>query len=77
MSARRSSLTGSFWPNFWTSLVAIVTGNALYFLLLFPHLPPSGRHRVNAIDLGLLIDFWVCVAVYGLIRLVLRLKTKK
>ena len=68
-----SALT-KVWPNFWKSLIAILIGNAIYFLVLWPFLPPAGRHRVNSVDLGLAIDFWVCLVVYGLMELVLRLK---
>lgn len=64
----------NLWPNFWKSLAAILLGNAIYFLVLWPFLPPSGRHRVNSIDLGLVIDFWVCLVIYGVIELVLRIK---
>jgi len=53
-------------------LVAILIGNAIYFLLLMPHLPPAAQHRPDKFDLGLLVDFWVCVVVYGLIELVSR-----
>ena len=49
-------------------LVAIVVGNLLYFFALMPHLPPAGRHRPGRLDLGLLVDFWVCVVVYGIIE---------
>ncbi len=54
------------------SFIAVVVGNAIYFLLLMPVLPPAGRHGIDRIDLGLLVDFWVCVVVYGLITLVTR-----
>jgi hypothetical protein len=37
-----------------------------------PYLPPAGRHRPNHLDWGLAVDFWVCVAIYGLIDLVAR-----
>ncbi len=50
-------------------LIAIVVGNLLYFFLLTPHLPPAGRHHPDRLDLGLLVDFWVCVVMYGLIEL--------
>jgi hypothetical protein len=60
--------------NFLKSLVAVVAGNAIYFLVLMPLLPPAGRHGIARIDLGLVIDFWVCVAVFGVIELVLRRK---
>jgi hypothetical protein len=49
--------------------IAIVGGNLLYFFVLTPHLPSAGRHRPDRLDLGLLVDFWVCVALYGLIEL--------
>jgi hypothetical protein len=50
-------------------LVAILIGNAIYFLLLTPHLPASAQHSPDKLDLGLLLDFWICVVVYGLIEL--------
>jgi len=49
-------------------LVAIVVGNLIYFFILMPHLPPGGRHLPERLDLGLLVDFWVCVVVYGIIE---------
>lgn len=53
---------------FWQSLLAVVGGNAVYFSLL-PYLPLPARHRPFAIDLGLAVDFWVCLAIYGLLSL--------
>ena len=50
--------------------LAIVGGNLLYFFVLMPHLPEAGQHRPDRLDLGLVVDFWVCVAVYGVIELV-------
>jgi hypothetical protein len=64
----------NLWPNFLKSLVAVLAGNAVYFLLLAPWLPPAGRHGIYRIDLGLVIDFWVCLAIYGVIELVWRRK---
>lgn len=56
--------------------VAILAGNAVYFLILFPGLPPSLQHQPPSggilpfeLDAGLLLDFLCCVAVYGAIRL--------
>jgi len=49
-------------------LVAILLGNAIYYFSLVPHLPESFRHQGYRIDLGMLLDFVICVAVYGLIR---------
>jgi hypothetical protein len=53
-------------------LAAILIGNAIYFLLLMPHLPAIAQHRPDKLDLGLLVDFWVCVAIYGLIEFIAR-----
>jgi hypothetical protein len=50
-------------------LIAILIGNAIYYLSLVPHLPEPLRHRGFGMDGGVLIDFAVCVGVYGLIRL--------
>ncbi len=60
--------------NFWKSLVAVVAGNAIYFLVIMPLLPARGRHGIARLDLGLLIDFWVCLVVFGVIELGLRRK---
>jgi hypothetical protein len=49
--------------------IAVIAGNLLYFFVLMQHLPPAGRHRPDRLDLGLVVDFWVCVVVYGLIEL--------
>jgi hypothetical protein len=48
--------------------VAIVIGNVLYFFILMPHLPRAGRHQPFRIDLGLLVDAWVCLVLYGVIE---------
>ena len=56
--------------------VAIVIGNAIYFLLLMPHLPAIAQHRPDKLDLGLLVDFWVCVVVYGVFELLARRRVK-
>lgn len=50
-------------------LAAIVIGNAIYFLSLFAYLPADLRHQTYKVDLGTGLDFVICVAVYGLIRL--------
>jgi len=67
--------------NFYKSLAAVLIGNAIYFLILMPVLPPAARHGVSLgaprIDLGLVIDFWVCVVVYGVIELILRRRTTR
>jgi len=48
--------------------VAIVAGNLLYFFVLTPHLPPAGRHVPYRLDLGLLVDLWVCLVFYGIVE---------
>jgi hypothetical protein len=54
--------------NFWQSLIAVVVGNAIYFLLM-PKLPLRARHSVDRLDLGLVVDFWICLVIYGLLEL--------
>ncbi len=53
--------------NFLESLLAIILGNVVYFLLM-PSLPPMARHHRFQIDLGMVVDFWFCLVAYGLIR---------
>ena len=57
-------------PRRWLEyLVAILLGQLIYYFSLVPHLPDTLRHHGSSIDLGMLVDFLVCLAVYGLIRL--------
>ena len=53
--------------NFLQTLLAIVLGNIVYFLLV-PSLPSVARHRPFQLDLGMVVDFWFCLVAYGLIR---------
>jgi hypothetical protein len=55
--------------NFIQSLIAVVAGTLTYFLLM-PHLPPVARHHVMHLDLGVLVDFWLCVVFLGIIKTV-------
>jgi hypothetical protein len=55
--------------NFVHALVAVLAGNAVYFLLM-PYLPPGTRHAPSRIDLGLVVDFWFCLVVFGIIKTV-------
>ena len=57
----------SVLTNFLQALLAIILGNVVYFALV-PSLPPVARHRPPHLDLGMLLDFWLCVVAYGLIR---------
>ena len=57
-------------PRRWVEyIVSILVGNAIYFLVLFPTLPPGLRHEPSEIDAGLLLDFACCLLVYAAIRL--------
>jgi hypothetical protein len=53
--------------NFLQALLAIILGNVVYFALV-PSLPPAVQHRPLRLDLGMLLDFFFCVVIYGLIR---------
>jgi len=56
-------------PRRWLeSLLAIVAGNALYFLVVMPRAPRWLVHAPFQIDAGLLLDFLICAAIYGLAR---------
>ena len=63
----------SFSRNFFISLAAVVSGNTIYFLIM-RYLPPAAQHRSLRIlpDLGLLVDFWICLVLYGIIALLFR-----
>lgn len=50
-------------------LIAVLAGNAMYFLVLLPGLPPRFQNQPNRFDLGLLLDFACCLLVYAAIRL--------
>jgi len=61
----------SVFGNFPQALLAVILGNVVYFALV-PSLPMIARHRPSRLDLGMLIDFCLCLAVYGLIRTIRR-----
>lgn len=67
------SATSARWIK---SLVAVVAGNVLYFSLL-PYMPPAARHEPFQLDLGVLVDFWFCLVVYGLIELVVQVRRRR
>ncbi len=57
-------------PRRWIEYTAaILAGNAIYFLVLFPDLGAALRHQPWRFDSGLALDFLCCVVVYGVIRL--------
>ena len=49
--------------------IAVIVGNAIYFKVLLPGLPPALQNQPNRFDLGLVVDFACCVLVYATIRL--------
>jgi hypothetical protein len=53
--------------NFIESLVAVLGGNVVYFLLM-PQLPEGARHVPHSMDLGLLVDFGFCAVALGCVR---------
>ena len=48
---------------FGLALLAVLLGNIMYFLLL-AHLPEALRHRPTRLDLGLALDFLLCLALW-------------
>jgi len=54
--------------NFWGSLAAVLIGNVLYFACS-RFLPPAARHNTAGFDLGLIVDFWFCLVVLGVLEL--------
>ncbi len=64
-----------FWQTEWLrSLISILIGNGLYYGAI-DFLPLTGRHQPFEFDWGLAVDFWICVAVFGLSLLVWPRKT--
>ncbi len=50
-------------------LVAILAGNIIY-LFAEPQLPATLQHHMPHVDLGLGLDFLICVTAYGAVRMV-------
>lgn len=64
---RRFAVSKPARVNFVQSLIAVLAGNLVYFLLM-PHLPPAARHIPPRLDLGVLVDFWFCLVFLGAIK---------
>lgn len=62
---------------FLQPFIAVVVGNAIYFLAIDSRLPPNLRHKLYKLDMGVAIDFWVCVCVWGILEMILRRRRKK
>jgi hypothetical protein len=54
--------------NFLDALLAVLAGNAIYFVLM-PHLPRLVRHSLFREDWGLLVDFSICAAIFAAMKL--------
>ncbi|MDD5543771.1 MAG: hypothetical protein PHX83_11410 [Acidobacteriia bacterium] len=46
--------------------VAVIGGNALYYIFE-DNLPAVFRHRIFALDWGLLLDLWICILCWLLL----------
>ena len=57
--------------NFLEALVAVLGGNAIYFLIA-PYLPTSLRHHLFREDWGLAVDFIICAALFAAIKILFR-----
>ena len=57
--------------NFLDALVAVLAGNAIYYLLM-PHLPSVARHGLFKEDWGLVVDFVICGAIFAVVKYVRR-----
>lgn len=60
--------------NFLDALLAVLAGNAIYYLLM-SHLPPVARHRFFQEDWGLLLDFAICGAIFAALKYARRHET--
>ena len=54
--------------NFLEALLAVVAGNAIYFLIM-PYLPLSARHSWLKEDWGLVVDFCICTAIFVAVKI--------
>ena len=61
--------------NFVHALVAVLAGNAVYIVVM-PYLPLLARHVPRRMDLGLVVDFWLCLVFFGVIKTVAGLRRK-
>ncbi len=54
--------------NFLDALLAVLAGNAIYYLLA-PHLPVAMRHGRFVEDWGLVVDFIICTVIFVAVKL--------
>lgn len=72
---KRVAVSKSTVANFVHALIAVLAGNAIYFLVM-PTLPVPARHVAFRFDLGLVVDFWFCLVVLGIVKTVARRRTR-
>ena len=65
------AVSKSVVANFVHALIAVLVGNTAYFLLM-PYLPLPARHVTFRLDLGLVVDFWFCLVILGIVKIVAR-----
>jgi hypothetical protein len=53
--------------NFVHALAAVLAGNAVYFLVM-RYLPLGARHERSRIDLGMVVDFLICLVALLMIK---------
>jgi len=53
--------------NFIHALAAVLAGNVVYFLLA-RYLPLAARHDPFRIDLGMVVDFSICLVAFVIIK---------
>jgi len=70
-----SPVSKSTMANLVHALIAVVGGNAAYILLV-PYLPVGARHVRSHIDLGLVVDFWFCLVVFGIVKTVAKKRSE-
>jgi hypothetical protein len=62
-----SPIKNKTMKNFLDALLAVLAGNAVYYLLM-PHLPMAARHRLFKEDWGLLVDFAICTVIFAAVK---------
>jgi hypothetical protein len=68
---RTTTRRSTTMSNFFDALVAVLAGNAIYFLLM-PHMPLAMRHSLFREDFGLLVDFAICTIIFIAVKLTRR-----
>ncbi|MGA8154345.1 MAG: hypothetical protein WB952_25600 [Terriglobales bacterium] len=53
--------------NFLHALAAVLGGNAIYFLSE-KYLPPPAHHMLFKVDLGMVVDFCICLVFFLIIK---------